>query len=125
MNDHEAASSEERRRLSARFHADMIDGYRTLKREIGYNASRFLQMINEPGVGGEGAAHALLRGPDAHDGFTTLYLANRLHQSVEAWVLRPEYEPLFNEDERRTAADRLRSRGFDVDAYLRSLANQA
>jgi hypothetical protein len=97
----EALPAIERRRLAAHFHRDIVECHRTLKREIGYNANRFLQMVNESDVGGEGAARALLHGPDTHDGFTRLYLADRLQQSVEALVLRPEYEPLFTEQERR------------------------
>jgi hypothetical protein len=44
---------------------------------------------------------------------------------VEAWVLRPEYEVLFTEDERVTARRRLEDHEFDVDRYLRSLTEHA
>lgn len=117
-----SAPEDVRRQLSARFHHDMIDGYHLLNREIGYPANRFLQMVNDPQIGGEGAAHLLLRGPQTSYGFATLWEHGRLHQSVEAWVLRPEYEPLFSDVERATARDRLERHRFDVDAYVRSLA---
>jgi len=41
--------------------------------------------------------------------------------SVEAWILRPWYEPLFTEVERTEARRRLEAHEFDVDRYLRSL----
>jgi hypothetical protein len=40
---------------------------------------------------------------------------------VEAWILRPEYRPLFSEDERAEARRRLEERRFDVYRYLRQL----
>jgi hypothetical protein len=42
------------------FHADMVDGAQTLEREIGYNPTRFMQMV---GQGGVEAARRLLPGP--------------------------------------------------------------
>jgi hypothetical protein len=36
-------------------------------------------------------------------------------------VLRPEYEPLFTDEERDIARMRLEGRDFDVDAYLRTI----
>lgn len=53
------------------FQQDMIRGAELLKREIGYNANRFMQMVGE--LGGVEAARHLLQGRDASDGFTTLW----------------------------------------------------
>jgi hypothetical protein len=66
------------------FHADMVRGAERLKREVGYNASRFIQMVGE--LGGVGAAQQLLQGPDSSDGFTTLWEHGRWTS-----VLRPTY----------------------------------
>ncbi|MDQ1308038.1 MAG: hypothetical protein QG671_3872 [Actinomycetota bacterium] len=99
-----------------RFRADMVRGVERLKREIGYNATRFLRMVGE--YGGAGAARHLLTGRDASDGFTTLWEHRRLEMSVEAHVLLPWYRELFSEAQLGTAERRLREHCFDVDAFL-------
>jgi hypothetical protein len=99
------------------FHADMVAGAERLKREISYNPTRFLQMVGE--YGGVEAAHHLLRGRDASDGFTTLWEHGRLEMSVEAFVLLPWYRQLFAEDELATAERRLIEHRFDVERFVR------
>jgi hypothetical protein len=98
------------------FHQDMVRGAERLKREIGYNANRFMQMVDE--LGGVGAARHLLQGRDASEGFTTLWEHGRLEMSAEAHVLLPWYRELFTEEQLGTAERRLREHRFDVDAYL-------
>ena len=49
---------------------------------------------------------------EVSDGFTTLWELKRLDLSVEAYVLRPEYAPLFTEEERGIARARLRQYGY-------------
>ncbi len=98
------------------FHRDMVLGVDRLKREIGYNATRFMQMVGASG-GAEAARH-LLTGRDASDGFTTLWEHGRLEMSVEAHVLLPWYRELFTETQVETAERRLREYRFDVDALL-------
>jgi len=100
-----------------RFHADMVAGAERLKREIGYNPTRFTRMVGE--MGGVEAARHLLRGRDASDGFTTLWEHRRLEVSVEAFVLLPWYRGLFSEDELATAERRLGEHRFDVERFLR------
>ncbi|MFF3244261.1 hypothetical protein ACFYWY_11120 [Streptomyces sp. NPDC002870] len=99
-----------------RFHTDMVAGVDRLKREIGYNATRFAQMLG--GLGGVAAARQLLRGHDASDGFTTLWEHDRLDVSVEAYVLLPWYRGLFDEHHLETAMWRLTEHRFDVDRFL-------
>lgn len=94
------------------FHEQMLDIYRVAKRDLSYNATRFLQMV--AAQGGVAAARHLITGP-ASDGFTTLWEKGRLDLSVEALVLRPEYEDLFTDAERRLAAERLRQFGYRVE----------
>lgn len=99
------------------FHRDMVRGVEQLKREIGYNATRFIQLISEHG-GAEAARH-LLTGRDASDGFTTLWTHARLDMSVEAHALLPWYRELFTDEQLSAAERRLREHRFDVDAFLR------
>jgi hypothetical protein len=89
----------------ARFDAAMEEIYYNAKREIGYNATRFLVMVKE--LGGLQAAHQLLAGERIHDGFAELLLAGRPDLTVEALVLREEFQPLFSESELRIARERL------------------
>ena len=99
-----------------RFHAEMVSGAARLKQEIGYNPTRFMQMVGEHG--GVAAARSLLTGRDASEGFTTLWEHQRLDMSVEAVALLPWYRDLFSDDERATAEHRLREHRFDVERFL-------
>jgi hypothetical protein len=99
------------------FHAELVAGAERLKREIGYNPTRFMQLVGE--LGGPEAARHLLRGRDASDGFTTLWEHGRLEVSVEAFALLPWYRVLFGEDQLATAERRLTEHRFDVEHFLR------
>jgi hypothetical protein len=57
--------------------------------------------------GGGETARRLLRKDDISDGFTTLWERKRLDLPVEAYLLRPEYAPLFTQEERAIARARL------------------
>ncbi|MCC7078892.1 MAG: hypothetical protein IT198_17385 [Acidimicrobiia bacterium] len=105
-------------RAEREFHADMVNGADRLKREIGYNPTRFNQMVGE--LGGPEAARRLLTGRDTSDGFTTLWENHRLDMTVEAFALLPWYAELFTDEQRGTARRRLTEHGFDVDSFLRS-----
>jgi hypothetical protein len=100
----------------------MRDGASTLKSEIGYNPTRFMQMVGEHG--GLEAARRLLTGPDASDGFTILWKHHRLNMSVEAFALLPWYRHLFSEDQLSKAQYRLTEHGFDVVKYLAEAQNR-
>lgn len=114
--------TDELARLAAQFTQDMLNGFDTLSREIGYRPTRFRQLVQR--VGGRAAAKQLVRGPLVSDGFATLAVHNRYEQTVEAWVLRPEYAPLFDDDDLAFARRRLEAHEFDVDRYLRRLADR-
>jgi hypothetical protein len=99
--------------LEKQFENDMRQIYLQAKKECGYNASRFLQMISN--VGGLKAAKQLIRKDGGTDGFTTLWEHGRLDLSVEAHVLKPEYAGLFSDDERQLCRERLESFGFTIE----------
>lgn len=92
-------------RLLAAFEADMEEIHVAAKREIRYNATRFLQLLGEHG--GLGTAHLLLATDDIAYGFVEITLAGRPDLTVESLVLRREYTCLFSDDELRRARERL------------------
>jgi hypothetical protein len=103
-------------RQETEFTREMVHGVEALKVEIGYNPTRFSQMVTD--YGGPEAARRLLSGPNASDGFTTLWMNSRLDMSVEFFALLPWYADLFTETQRATARFRLSEHKFDVDAAL-------
>jgi len=96
--------------LEQAFHRAMVRVYEDAKRETGYNATRFLQMVSEQG--GLSTARQLLHAPTVSDGFTALWERGRLDLAVEAVLLRDEFEPLFTEQERELALSRLEAYGW-------------
>lgn len=105
-------------RATAHFQQDMLDGCQTLKR-LGYWPGYFHRDVaNEGGVP---TVKKLLKKGGTSDGFTTLWELGRLDMSVEAFVLLPWYEVLFDDNERRVARTRLEAHRFNVDAFLRGL----
>ena len=93
-----------------RFHQAMAAIYETAKRELGYNATRFLQMLSEQG--GVATARQLLWSDQPSDGFTTLWSHHRLDLTVEAHILKPEYQTLFTDADRQQASHRLEAYGW-------------
>ncbi len=86
----------------------MLEIYERTKSETKYNATRFLQMVQERG--GLATAYYLL---DEHaktvsEGFTQLALRGRLDLTVEALVLKDPWSGLFSVDQLETARRRLR-----------------
>jgi len=94
------------------FHRAMVRIHEQARDEVGYNANRFIQMVAE--LGGVETARRLLDASGVSDGFTTLWEAGRLDISVEAVVMRPEFEVLFDQRRLRTAPERLEQYGYTV-----------
>ena len=99
--------------MKRQFEQDMVNIYKTAKKECGYTATRFLQMIGKQG--GLATAQQLIAKPGGTDGFATLWEHGRLDLSVEALVLRREYQSLFSEEEKLLCADRLKEYGFQLN----------
>lgn len=95
--------------LDRTFHRAMVGVYEDAKRDAGYTATRFIQMVSD--VDGLDAARRLINGP-ASDGFTALWEAGRLDLTVEALVLQPQFRQLFTESELAAAEARLRDYGY-------------
>ncbi|HHX50052.1 MAG TPA: DUF2089 family protein [Clostridia bacterium] len=98
--------------LEKRFNEDMKNIYLTAKKELGYNATRFLQLLSDKG--GVKAAKILIAKDGRTDGFEILRNHKRLDLSVEAHVLKPEYNELFTDEERKMCRERLERYGFKI-----------
>lgn len=99
--------------LENKFNVAMQNIYNTAKKELGYNAARFLQLISEKG--GVQAAKILISKNGGTYGFEVLWENKRLDLSVEAHVLKPEYTTLFNDEERNICKQRLERFGYKIN----------
>jgi hypothetical protein len=95
--------------LESQWHADMI-GIHADAKAIGYNASRFIQMVNDQG--GLVAAKYLINSTQPSEGFTKLWDLKRLDITVEARALQPQFRPLFAASELATCRRRLAEYGW-------------
>jgi hypothetical protein len=96
--------------LETKFHDALVAGYRSMKRELNYNATIYIRMISTSG--GLGAARQLIHASSVSSGFTTLWEKGRLDLTVEAFVLRDPWSALFTEEELQIARDRLAEYGY-------------
>jgi hypothetical protein len=92
----------------------MTQVYQRAKKEAGYTATRFAQMLGEHG--GLKTAKMLLRSNTVSEGFTALWEAGRLDLTVEYQVLLPQYSSLFADEELATARLRLTEYGMPEDS---------
>jgi hypothetical protein len=93
------------------FDKAMFSVYERALHECGYNATRFLQMLNEHG--GLQTARILLHSPGLQYGFEALWERGRLDLTVEALVLKSPWNELFTEEERKSVG----GKGDVVQSY--------
>jgi hypothetical protein len=91
--------------LELRLDAAMMEIYERAGHELGYWATRYLQMLRR--LGGLETARRLLAARTTSDGYARLREEGRLDLTVEAYVLRPEFNPLFTARELDRARARL------------------
>ena len=96
--------------LEAEFHRAMLKIYDDAA-EVGCRPTRFLKMVHEHG--GVVAARRLLSAREAPLGFTELWQRERLDISMEALVVQERWQPLFSDEERQAARDRLSAYEYD------------
>ena len=99
--------------LKKSFRQEMCDTYTIAKKEFGYNAARFLQMLNT--MDGFDVAKQLIHKGGMSEGMIALWENHRLDLSVEARVLQPEFATLFTEEEKNICHNRLKELGYEVD----------
>lgn len=108
--------------LLMQFHKDMLNIYEESKK-IGYNASRFKQMVANQG--GFNVAKKFILSNNPSEGFVHLWELERLDLTVEALVLKEKYQSLFTEDERATVFNRLKVYGFELLPETKSTTKEA
>ena len=106
--------------LEQEWDAAMEESYQRAGDEVGYWAGRFRQMLARRG--GLGTARQILRTKVTSDGYARLRQAGRLDLTVEAYVVRPEFAPLFTDAELEQA--RIRVAFYDRVAEVEALAAQ-
>ena len=88
-------------KLDIIFEQELREKMIVAKKECKYNATYFLQMLNEQG--GVMTAKTLiakaLQTGNPSDGFTRLFMEGRLDLSMEDSVCKPEYKELFEQHE--------------------------
>lgn len=95
--------------LEARFDDAMMKVYQRAHDECDYNATRFLQMLHEHR--GLETARILLHASNVSEGYVALWERKRLDLTVESLILAEERRPLFSEEEREIARNRLTEYG--------------
>jgi len=104
--------------LEAQFDVAMFRVYRRAKDEAGYNAAIFLQMLSDRG--GVPTAKTLINAAKPSDGYTELYMRERLDLTVEAVVVEDEqWHALFTDEELKRARRRLREYRYVPRSQLR------
>ncbi len=91
--------------LVAEFQRRMVGIYDRAKKEAGYNATLFLRMLGEHG--GLETARRLVLSTAPSQGFTQLWMRHRLDLTVEHLVLEERFQPLFDDELRERARQRL------------------
>lgn len=92
------------------FDKAMMDIYIIAKRDLGYNAARFHNMLCE--YRGLATAKKLIAQNEDSEGFANLWLMGHLELTVEALVLKEEFKELFTEEEREACRARLLKHGY-------------
>jgi 5-methylcytosine-specific restriction enzyme A len=99
------------KQIEIQFHKDMLGIYERAKK-IGYNASRFKQMVANQG--GYAVAKKFIQSNTPSEGFISLWELGSMDLTVEALILKDVYSTLFSLEERRIVADRLKEYGYEV-----------
>jgi hypothetical protein len=96
--------------VERQFDQAMLDIYELAGRQTGYWAHYFLRSVRKDG--GLVSARKLLWKEGTSEGFERLKAEHRLDLSMEALMLRPEFQELFTPAELARAAERLSAHGY-------------
>ena len=92
--------------LIDQFNLAMYDIYKHAKKDVKYNAIRYLHMLDS--YGGLETAHILINSSAVSEGYVALWERGRLDLTVEALIYdNPEFQKLFSEEELNNLKKRL------------------
>ncbi|NLB81252.1 MAG: hypothetical protein GX800_06525 [Clostridiaceae bacterium] len=91
--------------LVERFGNELLEAVRQCQEQLSYNPTYFLRMFHEKGP--VEAAKILVNSPAPAEGFTKLWEKQRLDLTVEAHVIKDQYNSLFEQEEIEKARKRL------------------
>lgn len=92
--------------LERRFRNRCLDGAELLRQLLGRPRTEFLRMIGEHGA--VDATRRLIHAGDTSETFKVLWGRKELHLTMEAIVVNePDWDPLFDDEDRRAAYRRL------------------
>ncbi len=95
--------------IEKKFNVAMEEIYQHALEEVGYKATRFLQMLRKRG--GLDTAKVLINSDTTSDGYIALLQRQRLDLTVESLILKREWYSLFTDEERAKARARLKIKG--------------
>ena len=103
--------------LEQQFESHILQQHQIAKDETGYKAPLFKRMVIEKGA--LQTAKDLLVGKNKiSEGLVQLVLHKRLDLSLEANVIKPEWQSLFSDEELKTAIKRLKELNYPVVEIL-------
>jgi hypothetical protein len=98
--------------IEQQFHTCMLQVSENARRK-GYNPTYFVRMVYE--LGGVKAAKQLLSTHEVQEGLMRLWELNLLDESMEAYVLKPQFASLFTNEECAEAQRRLAALNYRVE----------
>jgi hypothetical protein len=99
----------DKKQLEDEFHAAMITTYEEGEKR-GYHPTYFMQMLQQHG--GVETAKRLLGKQEIQSGLMKLYELGLLDSSMETYVIKDHFQPLFTEEEINEARRRLDELGY-------------
>lgn len=96
--------------LKNKFNEDVLQAVEDSKK-IGYVPARFIQMLQLNGNNAHEVVQDLVN-RKVTDGLTTLCLKGRLDLSMEAIIIKPEYQELFSTETLNVCKKKLKSCGY-------------
>ena len=100
--------------LKAKFNKAILDAVEESK-TLGYNPTRFIQMFYETNQDGVELVKSLVLGKTkVTTGLENLWEIGRLDLTLEAKVIRPEFQELFESEIIETCTKRLKKFGYKL-----------
>lgn len=98
--------------LKNKFNEEVLNSIKEIKKEI-YSPTRFIIMMHEHNNNAFEVAQKIVT-KNITMGLQELYEHNRLDLSIEAMIIKPEYEKLFSPEIINTCKRKLKQLGYKI-----------